>query len=86
MVIRQLIAYLLEDNNLDDEILVAYWDKKYFIDQLDLTEPRKLDNVWADFIKQGQETLNGHLDFTQTGYDLTDELEKLIAEKGKDAE
>jgi len=86
MVIRQLIAYLLEDNNLDDEILVAYWDKKYFIDQLDLTEPSKLDDVWADFIKQGQETLDGHLDFTQTGYDLIDEAKELIEEKGKDGE
>ena len=86
MVIRQLIAHLLENNNLDDEILVAYWDKKYFIDQLDLTEPSKLDNVWADFIKQGQETLNGHLDFTQTGYDLIDEAKELIEEKGQNGE
>jgi hypothetical protein len=86
MVIRQLIAYLLEDNNLDDEILVAYWDKKYFIDQLDLTEPSKLDDVWADFIKQGQETLDRNLDFTQTGYDLIEEAKELIEEKGKDGE
>ena len=86
MVIRQLIAHLLENNNLDDEILVAYWDKKYFIDQLDLTEPSKLDNVWADFIKQCQETLNGHLDFTQTGYDLIDEAKELIEEKGQNGE
>jgi hypothetical protein len=80
MTIRQLIAYLLQDNDIDDEILVAYWDKKYFIDQLDLTESNKLDNVWADFIKQGQETLNGHLDFTQTGHDLAAELKELVEE------
>jgi hypothetical protein len=86
MTIRQLIAYLLQDNNLDDEILVAYWDKKYILDELDLTDPSKLDDVWSDFIKQGQETLNGHLDFTQTGYDLIEEAKELIEEKGQDGE
>jgi hypothetical protein len=81
MTVRQLIAHLLNDNNLDDEILVAYWDKEYFIDQLDLTEPHKLDEIWADFIKSGQETINGHLEFTQTGYDLSNDLQTIIQER-----
>lgn len=86
MTIRQLIAYLLEKNELDDEILIAYWDKNYFIEECDITEPNKVDNVWKEFIKQGQETINSHLEFTQTGYDLADRLQELIKEKGNDGE
>lgn len=82
MTIRQLIAYLLQDNDLDDEILVAYWDKTYFVDELDITEPDKIDTVWKEFIKEGQETVNSHLEFTQTGHNLASDLKEMINEKG----
>lgn len=78
MTIRQLIANLLQDNDIDDEIIVAYWDRNYFVDGLDLTDPHKLDKVWADFVKSGQETANAHLEFTATGYELTDTLDGLL--------
>jgi hypothetical protein len=81
MTIRQLIAYLLQDNDIDDEIIVAYWDRKYFVDQLDLHN--ELDPLWKEFVKTGQEKVNAYLDFTQTGYELVDDLEKLLEEKGK---
>jgi len=80
MTIRQLIAYLLQDNDIDDEILVAYWDKTYFVETNDL-DRADVDKVWAEFIKQGQETLDGHLDFTQTGYDLAADLKELVEER-----
>jgi hypothetical protein len=83
MTIRQLIAYLLEKNDIDDEIIVDWWDKDYFVNNLDLTEPHKLDEIWKDFVKSGQETLQAHLEFTQTGYELANDLEKLLEEKGE---
>lgn len=82
MTIRQLIAYLLQDNDIDDEIIVAYWDRNYFVDGLDLTDPHRLDPLWKEFVKTGQEKVNAYLDFTQTGYELTDDLQKLLDEKG----
>ena len=78
MTIRQLISYLLEKNNLDDEIIVEWWDKDYFINNLDLTEPHKLDEIWKDFVKSGQETLQAHLDFAATGYELKDTLDGML--------
>ena len=82
MTIRQLIAHLLEKNDIDDEIIAAYWDKNFFIEWHEL-EKQNIDEVWEEFVKSGQETLDGHMDFIQTGYDLAEELETLIKEKGK---
>jgi hypothetical protein len=80
MTIRQLIAYLLEKNDIDDEIIVSYWDKNYFVETNDFTL-ENINSVWEEFVKDGQETLEGHLDFTQTGYDLASDLEEMIEEK-----
>ena len=73
---------MLKENSLDDEIIVAYWDKNFFIEWHEL-EKQNIDEVWEEFVKSGQETLDGHMDFIQTGYDLAEELETLIKEKGK---
>jgi maltose-binding protein MalE len=83
MKIRKLIEDLLKDNLLDDEIIVSYWDKNYFVETNEFTL-EDVDKVWEEFVKEGQETVDGHLDFTQTGYDLGSDLEELI--KGNDGE
>jgi hypothetical protein len=80
MKIRELIEELLKHNDLDDEIIVAYWDKNYFVETNDFTL-ENINSVWEEFVKDGQETLEGHLDFTQTGYDLASDLEKMIEER-----
>lgn len=82
MKIRELIETILKNNELDDEIIVAYWDRKYFVDEL---EPyaSELDPLWKEFVKTGQEKVNAYLDFTQTGYELVDDLEKLLEDNGK---
>ena len=77
MKIRKLIEDLLKDNLLDDEIIVSYWDKNYFVETNEFTL-EDVDKVWEEFVKEGQETVDGHLDFTQTGYDLGSDLEELI--------
>jgi hypothetical protein len=82
MKIRELIEELLKRNDLDDEIIVSYWDKNYFVETNDFTL-ENINSVWEEFVKDGQETLEGHLDFTQTGYDLASDLEKLLEEKGE---
>ena len=82
MKIRELIEELLKRSNLDDEIIVAYWDKNYFVETNDFTL-ENINSVWEEFVKDGQETLEGHLDFTQTGYDLASDLEEMIEEKGE---
>ena len=82
MTIRELIEELLKRNDLDDEIIVSYWDKNYFVETNDFTL-ENINSVWEEFVKDGQETLEGHLDFTQTGYDLASDLEEMIEEKGE---
>ena len=79
MKVKDLIAQILKDNALDDEIIVEYWDKTYFVDTgLDRAD---VDRVWDKFITEAQQTLSGHIEFTQTGYELADDLEFLIKEK-----
>lgn len=80
MKVKDLIAELLKRNTLDDEVIVVYWDKAYFIDETDLARD-EVERVWAKFIPDATETVTGHLDFTQTGYDLISDLEELINEK-----
>lgn len=81
MTVRQLIAHLLEKNGLDDEIIVEWWDKDYFINALDITEPHKLDELWEEFVKSGKETVSEHLEFTQTGHDLANDLQEMIQDR-----
>ena len=68
---------LLHNNTLEDEVIFTFWDKNYFTDSTDLT-PEQIGNVWAEFVKQGQDTLEGHLNFTQTGHELIAELEEML--------
>lgn len=80
MKVKDLITELLKRNTLDDEVIVAYWDKAYFIDETDLARD-EVERVWDKFIPDADETVMAHLEFTQTGYDLISDLEELINEK-----
>ena len=82
MKIRELIEEMLKLNDLDDEIIVSYWDKNYFVETNDFTL-ENINSVWEEFVKDGQETLESHLEFTQTGYDLASDLEEMIEENGE---
>ena len=53
-------------------------DKNYFFENLDIKEPNKLDEIWEKFVEDGQETIEAHLEFTQTGYELVDDLQEII--------
>ena len=79
MKVKDLITQILKDNALDDEIIVELWDKTYFTDTgLDRAD---VERVWSEFIGEAQQTLSGHIEFTQTGYELADDLEFLIKQK-----
>lgn len=80
MKVKDLIAELLKSNDLEDEIIATWWDKNYFIDSSDKAAEEVM-SVWSEFVAQGQETLEGHLEFTQTGSDLLEELEEMITER-----
>jgi SOS response regulatory protein OraA/RecX len=79
MKIRDLIESMLKENGLDDEIIVAYWDKNFFIEWHEIDKD-KVDKVWKEFVKSGQEALDGHIDFIQTGYDLANDLQEMTEE------
>jgi ferritin-like protein len=83
MKIRELISTLLKTDDLDTEIIVTYWNKDYFLEATNLTV-EQIDTVWEDFVKEAQETIEGHLEFTNTGYDLASDLEELIEGKDND--
>jgi hypothetical protein len=85
MKIKELIAELLKENSLEDEIIVSYWDRNYFLNSGASFRLEDFQKAWKDFVSQGQETLEGHLEFTQTGYELVEELEEFINES-KDGE
>jgi len=81
MKIREVIEMLLHNNTLEDEIIFSFWDKNYFTDSTDLT-PEQIGKVWAEFTEKGQDTLEGHLNFTQTGQELITQLEEMLPDTG----
>jgi hypothetical protein len=83
MKVKDLIAELLKRNTLDDEVIVVYWDKAYFIDDAGLAK-EEVERVWDKFIPDADETLMGDIEFTQTGHDLVADLESLIQDKELD--
>jgi len=82
MKIRKLIEDLLKDNTLDDEIIVSYWDKNYFVEWNEM-DRNQVDSVWDKFVVEAQETVEGNNEFTRTGYELTEDLEEMIKENGE---
>jgi ferritin-like protein len=86
MKVKDLIAELLKRNTLDDEVVVAYYDRGYCIDGLQATEPSKeiMEQAWLEIANESQEIVEGHLDFTQTGYEILEMFEEKVAELQKE--
>lgn len=52
------VKYLIEQlkkYNADDEIIVAYWDKDWFIDR---TETKITDDHWQDIVGDGGDVID----------------------------
>ena len=82
MKVKDLIAELLKGNNLDDEIVVSWYDEQYCIDGLQSTAPAReiMEQAWREIANEAQEVVEGHLDFTQTGYEIQELFEEKITE------
>jgi precorrin-2 methylase len=82
MKVKDLIAELLKRNSLDDEVVVAYYDNGYCIDEIQMPMPAReiMEQAWKEIANEAQETLEAHLDFTQTGYDIQELFEEKITE------
>lgn len=82
MKIRELIENLLKDNDLDDEVIIAYWDKNYFVEWGERPK-EEVDRVWLEFAKKAQANLDADLDFTELNFlaDIDEAIEE--KEKGK---
>jgi ferritin-like protein len=88
MKVKDLIAELLKRNSLDDEVVVAYYDRGYCIDGIQITEPAKeiMEQAWLEIASESQEIVEGHLEFTQTGYEISEMFAEKITELLQKAE
>jgi len=74
------VSYNLQPN---DEIVVMWFTKEYATNNIPeslLQDKEIVEQAWRDIVDEGQETLDAHIDFTQTGYDLSELLETRIKE------
>ena len=74
MKIRKLIETLLEDHELDDEIIVDWFSKKFLTDwldcgELDFTE-QEFDKAWLAIQEKGQEEMGEALSHYGAVYEI----------------
>jgi hypothetical protein len=94
MKVKDLIAALLERNGLEDEIIVEWFDKKHFTDDLglnnlfDVNIPSndELDKVWPEVVKQGQEILSSLVISYETEYEIGEVIVEIFDENDEDNE
>jgi len=74
MKIKKLIEILLKDNDLEDEIIVDYFDKSIFLDCINRGEfdftPEEFDKAWLAIQEKGQEELSDMLSHYDLIYDF----------------
>jgi hypothetical protein len=87
MKIRELIEHLLQDNNLDDEIIVDWFDKKTLTGWLDSGEyehtQTEFDLAWAAIQDKGQNEVSETLSNNDVIYSIRDFVFDEILEKRK---
>lgn len=79
MLAKDIVKYFQDNCEPDEEVIIAWWDKSFFVDS-DNHKPEEIEKVWEAFAIDGQDTVNDHLEFTQTGWDLMEELDEKLAE------
>ena len=82
MKVRELLAHLEKNYTPNDDIVVMWFDEQYCIDGLQSTAPAReiLEQAWKEIADEAQETLEAHIDFTQTGYDIATLFEEKVTE------
>jgi hypothetical protein len=90
MKIKTLIEHLLKDNDLEDEIIVDWFDKSIFQDWIDSGEfehtPEEFDKAWLAIQENGQEELSNMLSHYNLIYDIRnmvlDEIDEMRKTNG----
>jgi hypothetical protein len=81
MKIRELIEKLLIDNDLEDEVIVDWFDKGMFTDMYEMNKNtitrEEFDKAWLTIQQEGQNQLSHFL----SHYDLCNDIGNLINEE-----
>lgn len=81
MKIRELIEKLLIDNDLEDEVIVDWFDKGMFTDIYEMNKNtitrEQFDKAWLAIQEEGQNQLSHFL----SHYDLCNDIGNLINEE-----
>jgi hypothetical protein len=89
MKVKDLLHELNYNHQPDDEIAVVWFDMEYatngVADTL-LTDKELVKQAWREIVDDVQETIDGHIDFTQTGPEIVEMLEEKITELLQDSE
>jgi hypothetical protein len=90
MKIKTLIEHLLKDNDLEDEIIVDWFEKSMYEDLLfnkeDKYTRKEFDKAWLAIQENGQEELSNMLSHYNLDYDIRnmvlDEIDEMRKTNG----
>ena len=78
MKVRDVIK-ALKQYEPDDHIVLAWFDLEYATNSIDLLpNPIEVERAWREIIEECQDTMNSHLDFTNTGAEISDLLKEKL--------
>jgi ribose 5-phosphate isomerase len=82
MKVKTLLHHLTTNYQPDDDIVVTWYDEQYCVENLSTSAVPKeiMEQAWKEIADEAQETVEGHLDFTQTGYEILEMFEEKITE------
>jgi hypothetical protein len=83
MKVKDLVTELLYNHQPNAEIAVVWFDMDYATNGIHddlLTDKELVEQAWGEIVDDVQEELDGHIDFTQTGAEIVEMLEKKITE------
>jgi hypothetical protein len=86
MKVKTLLEHLNTNYQPDDEIVVTWYDEYYCVDNLSTNAVPKeiIEQAWKEIADEAQEILDGHIEFTQTGYEILEMFEEKVAELQKE--
>jgi hypothetical protein len=86
MKVKILLDHLTSNYEPDDDIVVTWYDEMYCVENLSTSAvPKEIsEQAWKEIAGEAQEILDGHIDFTQTGYEILEMFEEKVAELQKE--
>jgi len=83
MKVKDLVHHLQVNCQPDEEIVVMWFDKQYVTDNTPdelLQDKEIVEQAWREITDESQETLEAHIEFTQTGYEIVELFEEKLNE------